>query len=191
MFKRRRGPLHPDQIREFVAPRKGWDRGWKYVHARIRRLPGSPHSIALGVSLGIFVSFTPLFGLHVLLALALAWLMQASLVAALLGTLSGNPLTFPFIAAASIRIGNFLLGTRVSKSEIEAVPTLDLLRGFPQLVDSILLPYIAGGFIAGAVGGSVAYLLVRPTIVAYQAARRRRLRRRSGKRPSRTTKVLQ
>ncbi len=184
LFKRRRGAMHPDHLREMVAPRKGWDRGLRYVYARIRRLPGSPHRIALGVALGVFVSFTPLFGLHMVLAALLAWLLSGNLVAAMLGTLSGNPLTFPLIAPLCIRLGNLLLGTRVSETAGDDITSEELVRRFPQLFEDVLLPYLAGGVPLGIIAAAGCYLAARPIIAAYQMARRKRRMRRAAAQPS-------
>ena len=56
------------------------------------------------------MSFTPLFGLHFVFAAALAWVMGGNMVAALLATFVGNPVTFPLIAAVSMEVGTWLLG---------------------------------------------------------------------------------
>jgi hypothetical protein len=73
---------------------------------RLTRLKASPHKVALGFAAGAAVSFTPLIGFHLILAVALAFLTRGSIVAAVLGTLVGNPLTFPVIFAASYWIGD-------------------------------------------------------------------------------------
>ena len=64
---------------------------------RLARLPGTPHSIAAGFACGVAMSFTPLVGVHILLALFLSWLIGGSLFSAVIGTIVGNPWTFPFI----------------------------------------------------------------------------------------------
>ncbi len=43
-------------------------------------MPGSPYSIAVGVACGVAVSFTPLIGLHFLIAVILAWLLGGTVV---------------------------------------------------------------------------------------------------------------
>ena len=57
---------------EFVWPRGGWARAFHYVKHRMRRLPDSPERIARGVWAGVFVTFTPLFGMHFVFAVLLA-----------------------------------------------------------------------------------------------------------------------
>lgn len=76
---------------------------------RLRSLKGSPGSIAAGAATGVMVSFTPFIGLHTLLAIVFAWLIRANVLAAALGTVVGNPWTFPFIWASVYYTGRVLL----------------------------------------------------------------------------------
>ena len=98
-------------LADWVYPKGGWGRAISYVLHRLRRLPDPPHRIARGVAAGVFVCYTPFFGLHFFLAAFLAFLMQGNIVAALLATFFGNPVTFPLIAAACLELGNWMLGT--------------------------------------------------------------------------------
>lgn len=179
VFRREQGILHPRRLRELVAPRKGWDRGIKYIKARLQRLPGSPHCIALGFACGVLMSFTPFFGFHILLAMLLAWMLRVSLVASALGTVVGNPLTFPIIITTSIEFGQLLLGRETSVASgteeyYRAVlqPT-ELLERWNELLDVLLIPYAVGGTVIGLPMAIAGYLVLRPVVAAYQLARRR------------------
>ena len=79
----------------------------KLISLSLKRLKGSPNELAIGLSSGIAVSFTPFIGFHALIALSLAWILRGSMAAALVGTLFGNPWTFPFLWYISIELGNF------------------------------------------------------------------------------------
>lgn len=181
MFKRRRGPFHPDQLREWFVPRKGWNRGIRYLHLRLRRLPGSPHSIALGFAFGTLLSFTPLFGFHIFVAVGFAYVLGGNLLAAALGTAVGNPLTFPIIAAISIRLGNAFLGHPVDPAAAEDIEARFVVLQFPELFGNLFLPYLIGGLLLGLPAAFVGYLVMRPLAAAYQARRaaRRRKQRQS------------
>ena len=78
---------------EFFWPRGGWGRAARYVQHRLHRLPDTPETIARGIFAGVFTTFTPLYGLHFIVAATLAWLVRGNIIAALLGTFFGNPLT--------------------------------------------------------------------------------------------------
>ena len=64
--------------------------------------------VAKGFAYGCAVSFTPFVGLHTLIALGLASLYKQNKTAALLGTLLGNPWTFPLIWYLDWQTGIFL-----------------------------------------------------------------------------------
>ncbi|MEM1344582.1 MAG: DUF2062 domain-containing protein [Pseudomonadota bacterium] len=169
IFKRRERPSIFYRLREFIYPRKGFWRGFGYLGQRIRRLPDSPNRIALGFACGAMASFTPLFGLHFLVAVALAWALNGNMLASAFGTAVGNPVTFPLIATLSLQTGWWLLGNEGNLSP-------DLSFGWlVDNIDVIFLPYAVGGLLPGVVCGVVCYAAMAPLIDAYQARRRRRI----------------
>jgi uncharacterized protein (DUF2062 family) len=104
--------------REALWPRGGWARAFQYVQHRLRRLPGTPEQIARGIFAGAVTVFTPFFGLHFFVAALLAKIMRGSILASLLATFIGNPLTYVPIAIISLQTGHFLLGTS-PRSEVD------------------------------------------------------------------------
>src|SRR3954453_3887288 len=98
------------RLRGWLWPRAGWRRAGRYLLMRIKRLPGTPHTIAAGLATGVAVSLTPFLGLHVLLALGLAWLTGSNMLAAGLGTPAGNPGPLPLIWTVTYRLGCLVLG---------------------------------------------------------------------------------
>jgi len=211
VFKRRdRRPLLR-VVAETVWPRGGWGRAAQYVKHRLHRIPDSPHRIARGVACGVFVSFTPLFGLHFFVSAMVAWLVRGNIVAALLATFFGNPLTFPLIAALSLRLGNWMMG---HERGTEAGPRLgekfgdafgEVWHNFkaiftPEVAHweelrvfywDVFLPYVLGGLGPGLLAAWLAYSLSLSLVTAYQHRRRGRLqtkfaelRARIPKRPS-------
>ena len=111
LFKTRKKVTFISKFFKLLWPKKGWKRIIKYISLRLKRLPGSPHSIALGFTLGVTAALTPLFGLHFLIGIFLAWLFRVSIVASLIGNLLGNPWTFPFICVLNFKVGNFFYTT--------------------------------------------------------------------------------
>lgn len=201
MFKRRspRPTLHA--IARALYPRGGWIRASTYMLHRLRRLPDPAYKISRGIAAGVFVSFTPFFGMHFLLATGLAWLMGGNIVASLLATFFGNPITFPFIAGLSVELGSAMLGieqpmqlaetievfSQVSVemwSNLKAVFTEDTVAWvrLSAFLDRVFLPYLVGGLVPGVVCACIAYAASRPLISAYQKARIKRLKLRFAKR---------
>jgi len=174
IFKRREKPPFWERLREIVYPRKGLWRGMDYIRKRLHRLPDSPHRIALGFACGAAASFTPFFGFHIVLAAAVAWLLRGNILAAAFGTIVGNPLTFPFIAAFSLNTGWRILGTGTLAAEGDFSVGW-LLENFEQ----IFLPYLVGGILPGLLCGVICYWFIGPIVEAYQKRRRRRLAERA------------
>lgn len=207
VFKRRDKRGVGQHVWDAFFPRKGWRRAIEYIGHRVKRLPDTPHKISLGFACGVFVSFSPLFGLHFLYAAICAFILRGNVLAALLGTFFGNPLTFPFIATVSYRLGRALLGQTADEAAIlglrEALvsglhgvwhsllslvglsgPRWDEVREF---IDHVFTPYFVGGLGPGIASGLVCYILARPIVAAYQ--KRRRAKRRDRKRRKATLKA--
>ena len=201
MFKRRNPKTYLRMIADVIYPRGGWSRAISYVFHRLRRLPDPPHRIARGIAAGVFVCFTPFFGLHFFLAALIAWAMQGNIVAALLATFFGNPITFPIIAALALELGHLMLGMPhlVPLSDVfhafsdasvqlwanftaifnDEVAHWDRLRHFFW---TVFWPYFVGGLVPGVIAGVVAYVMTRPAVAAYQKARIKRLKNKYQKR---------
>ena len=95
-------------IYNFVKIFFAFSRTKKYISLSIKRIKGTPQALSLGLATGIAISFTPFIGLHALLAIFISWVIGGSMAAALIGTLFGNPWTFPFIWYFTFEIGQFI-----------------------------------------------------------------------------------
>ena len=82
----------------------------KKILVRLKQLKGTPYSVAAGFACGVAISFTPFIGFHLLLAAITAWIIRGNIISSAIGTLIGNPWTFPFIWVAVLSTGNYLLG---------------------------------------------------------------------------------
>ncbi|MGK7900788.1 MAG: DUF2062 domain-containing protein [Hormoscilla sp.] len=87
-----------------------WRRRLRYYYWRLVRLRGTPESIALGLAVGVFAGMFPLFGLQLLLAIALATLVRGHKFMAVAGTWVSNPLTYVPIYGFNLKVGKWLLG---------------------------------------------------------------------------------
>jgi uncharacterized protein (DUF2062 family) len=171
MFKRRAQRSYLDRVRDFIWPQSGWRRALAYISHRVKRLPGTPQCIAAGVACGVAASFTPLIGLHFILAALLAWLTGGSIIASAIGTVAGNPWTFPFIWIGIYRLGSFILGWDVSEALPEGL-TLTYIFDNPA---AVLVPMIVGAVPAALVAWTVAYWPVLRIVTKYQELRRHRM----------------
>lgn len=98
-------------LAEFLYPRGGWTRAFHYLKHRVRRLPDSPERIARGIWAGVFSACTPFYTLHFVVAYLMGRIIRGNILAALMSTFFGNPLTYLPIGLSALKIGNFLLGT--------------------------------------------------------------------------------
>lgn len=137
--------------------------------------------------------------MHFLFAAVFAWLINGNIMAALLATFFGNPLTFPFIAAVSMEMGSWILGmppiplpfvvSAFSDAAIElwrnilAIFTADINHwsGLGVFFRRVFVPYLVGGLIPGLVTAVAFYFLSNPLLSAYQKARVARLKKRFAK----------
>lgn len=170
---RRREPLTPaGRMRRLLWPSMGLVRSGRYVAYRIARIQGSPHAIALGIAWGVALAMTPLLGLHFPIAFLLAWATRASIMGAMVGTVTANPWTFPAIWYSSYRLGCSLLGMAPGHDD-QARLTLAFLIDHPW---QVFLPMLAGGAVMGVAAGIIAYVIAKPLIRFYQEKRRERRR---------------
>lgn len=119
LFRRKRKLSRLQELEAYFKPKKSRRRVWSYLWHRLGRLKGGSYNIAAGLACGVAVSFTPLIGAHILLALLFCWLLRGNLFAALVGTLVGNPVTFPFIWGLDYYAGSLLMNS--SGGETQAV----------------------------------------------------------------------
>ncbi len=141
MFRRRRKLTIAERVRDFFWPRAGWQRSSRYVFHRVARIPGTPYDLAAGFACGAAVSFTPFVGLHFVLAAILAFVIRANVVAAAIGTVIGNPWTFPFIWIWIYKLGHWM-----GAGSPDDTPRPDFTELFGHIMDATLsldLAYLA------------------------------------------------
>jgi len=98
------------------------NRAAKYYYLKFLRLQGDPHSLALGVAIGLFVGITPTIPLHSALIIILAWPLRGNILAALIAaTAISNPLTWLPQYYFSWRVGNWLLPGHLSWDRTQAL----------------------------------------------------------------------
>ncbi|MCF6233115.1 MAG: DUF2062 domain-containing protein [Rhodobacteraceae bacterium] len=196
VFKRRDPRSLLRATGEFLWPRGGWGRAYLYIKHRIRRLPDSPERIARGIWAGVFTTFTPFYTVHFLVAFLIARSMRANILAALMATFFGNPLTYVPIGVVSLKTGHFLLGTEFDEGTHRSflgkfIDAGDDLKsnfialftgkdpdwhGLEVFFREVFHPYLVGGLIPGAITATIFYYISLTFIRAYQKRRRKRIK---------------
>jgi hypothetical protein len=179
MFRRRHPISLWRRLQHWLWPHMGWRRLGVYLVKRLTRLPGTPHSIAAGFACGTAISFTPFMGLHAVLSVLLSFVVRGNYLAAMVGTLVGNPWTLPLIWVASAKLGHVLLGGAPPPSEALQEPEL---RSLFHELGALIWPMTVGGVPLGALAGLAVYFPLVRMVAAYQTARRHRRERRRAER---------
>lgn len=195
MFKRRTPRTWLHSARQMIYPDGGFRRATQYFVHRMRRLPDAPHKVARGVFAGTFINFPPLFGVQMIAAAMMAWVMRGNILAAVLCTFASNPLTTPFIAVGCLELGHWMLGIKVPLSprmigEAFGRAGYDMWANFLAIFSdapthwggllnfwqTIYFPYLVGSILPGLVFALGTYYLTIPLVNAYQNLRANKLR---------------
>lgn len=83
---------------------------YKKTILKLNTLKGTPESISKGFATGVAMSFTPFVGFHLILSLMVTKITKQNGTASALGTIAGNPWTFPFIWYSTLHVGYWILG---------------------------------------------------------------------------------
>jgi uncharacterized protein len=175
------------RVREFFWPSMGPRRYAMYLARRTQRLSASPHAVAAGIASGAAVSIFPFVGFHFILGFVLAFFTRGSMLAAAIGTAVGNPITFPFIFAATYNLGRLLLPGDQTAAEalLEGTEMSDLMGN--MFVDGLagIWP-VMQSMIVGAIPLSILtylgiYAAVRLLVTRARARRAARLAARRAK----------
>jgi uncharacterized protein len=111
---------------------------WGRVLRRLAQRGASPHSVALGTAIGVFVAMTPTVGLQMVIGICIATVVKANRVAAALPAWITNPATI-----VPIYSFNYLLGRTVTRQG----PGVD---DFIEAFNGVLDTFQAEGSLAAA-----------------------------------------
>jgi uncharacterized protein len=164
IFARRSVPTLSQRVRIALWPRVSFRRSFKYVGKRLLRLKASPHSIGIGCAAGVFASITPLLGVQMALAALIAVVLRGSIVAAMLGTFVGNPISWPLIWGGTYALGCYMLGN-------QGMATAAPLGGHTDPIWPILFPMLIGSLPIGLAVAAVSYGVVTKAAASVQEHR--------------------
>jgi uncharacterized protein (DUF2062 family) len=132
----------------------------------------SPNLIATSSALGIFLAFSPYFGLHTILALTIAHKFKLPMLPTIIGVNINNPLTAAFIYAFSAKIGmnilNFELPSNVDWSDIT----------FKELITygkPVIGAFFLGTHLIGVILAVFTYFFVYYIVKAYRKKLKKKL----------------
>ena len=128
----------------------------------ILTLKDSPHKLAMAFAVGIFIGMSPLFGLHTVLGLAIAWIFKLNRLVTITGVFVTNPWTIVPIYTLSTYVGAKCLGIK------NIIPGIDwahitftyLLHEFKPL----LMPFVLGTLLVGFISAVIGYFIIYQTV---------------------------
>ena len=133
---------------------------WEALH-----LGETPQRTAVAFALGVFIAFTPTYGLHTASVVFLAWAFRLNFPAILVGSLVNNPWTVVPILGATMWTGFFLLGMQnrpdVSWSNLSITTLYETVLPF-------ILPFTLGALTLSLLGALLAYPLGLFVIARYR-----------------------
>lgn len=167
-----------------------WFRTRRFLARKVLHTDDTPHAIALGAALAMFVTFLPLIGLQTVISIGLAALFRANKAICIPIVWITNPFTAGPIYTGCLLIGRFFLPSRALADqsavlvELEKQQQLSILdAGFwTDLLEHLAgwgLALWVGCMIVGAVGAIISYGLSRWGVTVYRERRRQRQLRRS------------
>ena len=134
---------------------------WKKRFKAILSLDSHPGHISAGFAVGVFISFTPFFGMHTAMAVVAAFVFRLNKLTCITGAWVNTPLTVIPVLGISYKLGRVLLGRSPQelhiKHELSWQYALKLLdkHGTALLIGTSIL-----GFLAAVAGYFLCYYLV-------------------------------
>ena len=135
--------------------------------SKLIKISDTPHSISLGFAIGVFSAFTPLIGLHIVIAIFFSWLVNANYLSSVVGTFVGTPITYPFMWISSILIGNMFISVdEFNKGLFENISFYSW--DFFLLIKPFIWSFIIGSTVLGLISSFSSYFLLKKLVILYR-----------------------
>ena len=111
----------------------------RLLKLKLYRIRDFPEAVAIGLAWGASVSMTPMLGFHLITCYIGTWMMRGNMVAATVGTVLGNPWTFPFFFYLDYKVGTLFFFKPLDEYNFNIVFFMDNFEKLflPTLVGSI------------------------------------------------------
>ncbi|SNB47082.1 DUF2062 domain-containing protein [Geobacter sp. DSM 9736] len=129
---------------------------WKKRAKEILSLDSHPGHIAAGFAVGVFISFTPFFGLHTPMAVAAAFIFRLNKLTCLTGAWINTPITVVPVLGISYKLGRVMQGLPPMELKVRGLEW-QYLKGHAA---SLILGSSVIGFIAAIAGYFACYYIV-------------------------------
>jgi len=145
---------------------------------RVLHVDDTPHRIALGVGIGIFITWTPTVGFQMLIVLALSWLLGANKLVGVPFVWISNPATLVPIFYPNYLLGKYVLGSDCpdpdfGKAMAFSGTWLETVQNWWNATWQVFWPLWVGSIIIGGALGLISYAVIYYAVVKYRKLRRR------------------
>ena len=157
--------------------RRTWRRWRRIIVNKVLHADDPPHRLALGVAIGVFVTFTPTIGFQMAIVLFLAWLLGANKAVGLPVVWLSNPATLVPIFWPCYHLGRWLLHTpSISSawwSSITHPPAgwAERVAFYWTRITEVFWPLWVGGIVVGLLAAYVSYYAVFYILCTYRMRR--------------------
>lgn len=155
--------------RSWWARLKAW---WMAHHHRLMAIEDSAHAIALGMAIGIFFGFTPLWSLKTLLSIGVAWLLNSNKIAAAI-SVTLHDVILPFMPAIfwwEYKVGFYILNGRMPARMHFGHMSVREFFHWKRFVN-VIWPTFIGSVILGVPVAIASYFVVRSLVLKTRARR--------------------
>ena len=176
----------------------------RYIIRRLRRffiyrvlhVDDTPHRIALGIAVGIFITWTPTFGMQMILTVLISALVGANKFVGVPFVWISNPFTAGLVYGPNYFIGSYLLGGNYNWSKFfdATGAAMNFSGGWVARIQSwwtatseILLPLWLGSVIVAVTLAVLTYFTISYIVTAYRQRTHRRGLRVKGPQPQTPT----
>ena len=157
-----------------TAPDTRWWTSPRRLVRRLLSLDDSPHAIALGTAIGMFVGMTPTVGIQMILIVTIAAvtrpLFHFNRVAGLITVYISNPITIMPLYAAFYYTGTLVVEAPLTPAEFQEQFELALDRSWLDplrfIFQEVAWPMIAGSLLIAIATSAPTYPIVRRLVVA-------------------------
>ena len=161
----------PSKERNLWARFREW---LSHVHSHLVTIEASAHAIALGVAIGIFFGFTPLWSLKTLLSIGVAWLLGGNKIAAAI-SVQLHDLILPFMPAIYLweyKIGFWSMNGRLPRRfNLHTLALRDYFQW--ETFFRVGRPLLVGSTIIGLPSAALVYVICRGLVTRHRVSKAR------------------
>ncbi len=177
-----RRPGSKPSFRERLRPgslKESLQRFIRFWYLRLLRIKATPHTIAMGLAAGVFVGLLPVLPFQTIIAVALAFVVRGSKIAAALGTWISNPLNWVPLYMLFYHLGKKVIHLNVpafNPQQLEMAQMLDVGWKFFAVM-------MAGGLIIALPSAILSYFLAYKGVTLYRRKKAKRQERKRLQQP--------